>query len=169
MLCGSAVWVVLWERCGHCHCYTRQIGVWPVSSSSPLSTASTVAHTHVVSVLLYVCCLSVFLYVCCLYVCCLSVVLYMCVASQRFYMCVASQCFYMCVASQRFYMCVVYMRVASQCFYMCVLPLRTSSMCRVGQNRIFTLYMAVCLVNSLPNTPYINRIYIYIIYGSGQP
>ena len=89
--------------------------------------------------------------------------------SQCFYMCVASQCFYMCVASQRFYMCVVYMRVASQCFYMCVLPLRTSSMCRVGQNRIFTLYMAVCLVNSLPNTPYINRIYIYIIYGSGQP
>jgi hypothetical protein len=34
-------------------------------------------------------------------------------------------------------------------------------MCRVGQNRIYTPYMTVYLVISLPNIPY--------IYGSGQP
>ena len=31
-------------------------------------------------------------------------------------------------------------------------------MCRVGQNRIYTPYMTVLLVNSLPKIPYIHRI-----------
>jgi len=47
-----------------------------------------------------------------------------------------------------------------------------SRMIRVGQNRIYTPYMTVYLVISLPKIPYIHRIYIYIyiyIYGSGQP
>ena len=34
--------------------------------------------------------------------------------------------------------------------------------CRVGQNRIYTLYMTVYLVTSLPKIPYIHHIYIYI-------
>ena len=33
---------------------------------------------------------------------------------------------------------------------------------RVGQNRIYAPYMTVNLVISLPKTPYIHRIYIYI-------
>ena len=41
-------------------------------------------------------------------------------------------------------------------------------MCRVGQNRICTPYMTVCMVISLLIIPYIHRIYIYV-YGSGQP
>jgi hypothetical protein len=43
--------------------------------------------------------------------------------------------------------------------------IRNSStpMCRVGQNRIYTPYMTVCLVISLPKVLYIHRI-----YGSGQ-
>jgi len=32
--------------------------------------------------------------------------------------------------------------------------------CRVGQNRIYTPYMTVCLVISLPKTPYIHRIFM---------
>ena len=40
------------------------------------------------------------------------------------------------------------------------------SVIRVGQNRIYTPYMTVYLVISLPKIPYIHRIYIY---GSGQP
>jgi hypothetical protein len=32
---------------------------------------------------------------------------------------------------------------------------------RVGQNRIYTLYMTVYLVNPLPKLPYIHRIYIW--------
>ena len=31
--------------------------------------------------------------------------------------------------------------------------------CRVGQNRIYTPYMTVCMVICLPNIPYIHRIY----------
>ena len=34
--------------------------------------------------------------------------------------------------------------------------------CRVGQNRIYTPYMAVYLVISLPKIPYINRIYMVL-------
>ena len=34
--------------------------------------------------------------------------------------------------------------------------------CRVGQNRIYTPYMAVYLVISLPKMPYINRIYMVL-------
>jgi len=34
-----------------------------------------------------------------------------------------------------------------------------SCMSRVGQNRIYTSYMTVYLVLSLPKIPYINRIY----------
>jgi len=40
-------------------------------------------------------------------------------------------------------------------------------MIRVGQNRIYTPYMTVYTVISLPKTTYLHRI--YIIYGSGQP
>jgi len=32
--------------------------------------------------------------------------------------------------------------------------------CGVGQNRKYTLYMTVCMVISLPNIPYIHRIYL---------
>ena len=39
---------------------------------------------------------------------------------------------------------------------------------RVGQNLIYTPYMTVCMVISLPNIPYIHRIYVYM-YGFGQP
>ena len=46
--------------------------------------------------------------------------------------------------------------------------LQVRHVCRVGQNRIYTPYMTVHLVISLPKLPYIHRIYIYI-YGSGQP
>jgi hypothetical protein len=35
-------------------------------------------------------------------------------------------------------------------------------MCRVGQNRIYTPYMIVYLVISLPKIPYINRIYMVL-------
>ena len=31
---------------------------------------------------------------------------------------------------------------------------------RVGQNRIYTPYMTVCMVISLPKTPYIHRMYL---------
>ena len=34
-------------------------------------------------------------------------------------------------------------------------------MCRVGQNRIYTPYLTVYLVISLPKIPYIHRIYIW--------
>jgi len=34
--------------------------------------------------------------------------------------------------------------------------------CRVGQNRIYTPYMTVYLVLSLPKIPYINRIYMVL-------
>jgi predicted naringenin-chalcone synthase len=37
-----------------------------------------------------------------------------------------------------------------------------------GQNRIYTPYMAVCMVISLPKIPYIHRMYL-LMYGSGQP
>ena len=40
--------------------------------------------------------------------------------------------------------------------------------CRVDQCRLYTLYMTVFLMISLPEIAYIHRIYIYI-YGSGQP
>jgi hypothetical protein len=47
----------------------------------------------------------------------------------------------------------------------CVTPYRTYCMCRVGQSRMYTPYMTVYLVISLPEIPYIapNK------YGSGQP
>ena len=35
-------------------------------------------------------------------------------------------------------------------------------MCRVGQNRIYTPYMTVYLVISLPKLPYIHRIYMVL-------
>ena len=35
------------------------------------------------------------------------------------------------------------------------------SLSRVGQNRVYTLYMIVCLVMSLSKIPYIHRIYIW--------
>ena len=34
-------------------------------------------------------------------------------------------------------------------------------MIRVGQNRIYTPYMTVYMVNSLPKRPYTHRIYIW--------
>ena len=48
---------------------------------------------------------------------------------------------------------------------------RTWHIHRVGQNRVYTPHMTVYLVISLPELPYINRIYIRFlcIYGSGQP
>ena len=33
-------------------------------------------------------------------------------------------------------------------------------MCRVGRNRIYIPYMTVCMVISLPKTPYVHRIYV---------
>jgi len=39
---------------------------------------------------------------------------------------------------------------------------------RVGQNHMCTPYMTVCLVISLPKTPYIYRIYV-CMHGFGQP
>ena len=41
-------------------------------------------------------------------------------------------------------------------------------MIRVGQNRIYTPYMTVCMVISLPKIPYIHRIYL-LMYACGQP
>ena len=43
----------------------------------------------------------------------------------------------------------------------------TEHVCRVGQNRIYTPYMTVYLVISLPKIPCI--LIIYYICGSGQP
>jgi len=43
----------------------------------------------------------------------------------------------------------------------------TYSVCRVGQSRIYTPYMTVCLVVSLPKRPCIHCT--YMIYGFGQP
>jgi hypothetical protein len=40
--------------------------------------------------------------------------------------------------------------------------------CRVGQNRICTPYMTVCMVNYLLKMPYIHHIYV-CMYGFGQP
>jgi len=37
-----------------------------------------------------------------------------------------------------------------------------SFICRVGQNRIYTPYMTVYLVISLPKIPYIHRIYMVL-------
>jgi len=39
---------------------------------------------------------------------------------------------------------------------------RQLQVCRVGQNRIYTPYMTVYLVDSLQKIPYMHRIYIYI-------
>ena len=55
------------------------------------------------------------------------------------------------------------MRRADCCAYV-VLKVGLSNkemtvMCKVGQNRMYTPYMTVYLVNSLPNIPYIHRIY----------
>jgi len=36
----------------------------------------------------------------------------------------------------------------------------TRQICRVGQNRIFTLCMTICMVISLPKFLYIHRIYL---------
>ena len=41
-------------------------------------------------------------------------------------------------------------------------------MTRVGQNRICTPYMIVCMMISLPKIPYLHLIYPYM-FGSGQP
>jgi hypothetical protein len=39
-------------------------------------------------------------------------------------------------------------------------------MCRVGQNRIYTPYMTVCMVISLPKIPYIHRIYMVLVLAN---
>jgi hypothetical protein len=44
----------------------------------------------------------------------------------------------------------------------CVMCVFVCVMCRVGQNRIYTPYMTVYLVISLPNLPYIHRIYMVL-------
>jgi hypothetical protein len=44
----------------------------------------------------------------------------------------------------------------------------TQRISRVGQNRIYTPYMAVCMVISLLIIPYVHRIYVFM-YGFGQP
>jgi len=46
---------------------------------------------------------------------------------------------------------------AKTCSVIC-LAFTTRGMSRVGQNRIYTSYMAVYLVISLPKMPYTNRI-----------
>jgi hypothetical protein len=38
----------------------------------------------------------------------------------------------------------------------------TQSMCRVSQNRVYTPYMTVYFVFSLPNIPYVHRIYMVL-------
>ena len=43
-----------------------------------------------------------------------------------------------------------------------VLQAQTQLTCRVGQNRIYTPYINVCMVISLPNIPYIHRIYMVL-------
>ena len=45
---------------------------------------------------------------------------------------------------------------------------RTLHIRRVGQNRIYTPYMTVCMVIPLLKIPYVHRIYVQI-YGSGPP
>jgi hypothetical protein len=42
----------------------------------------------------------------------------------------------------------------------CVSVCQCARFCRVGQNRIYTLYMTVCMVNSLLKIPYVHRIYL---------
>ena len=44
------------------------------------------------------------------------------------------------------------------CVLVCVTPQNCTIICRVGQNRIYTPYMTVFLVISLPKIPYIHRI-----------
>ena len=46
--------------------------------------------------------------------------------------------------------------------------LHSQHVCRVGQNRIYTPYMTVCMVISLFKIPYIYRINV-CINGLGQP
>jgi len=38
--------------------------------------------------------------------------------------------------------------------------------CKVGQNRIFTPYMTVYMVVSLPNVLYTHRIYLYMVLAN---
>ena len=47
-------------------------------------------------------------------------------------------------------------------FFALVFCSRFLLLLRVGQNRICTLYMPLCLMKSLQKIPYIHRIYIYI-------
>ena len=42
----------------------------------------------------------------------------------------------------------------------------TAHMRRFGQNRIYTTYMTVFLVISLPKMPHIHRIYIYMVLAN---
>ena len=44
----------------------------------------------------------------------------------------------------------------------CLRPQHSCHVCRVGQNRIYTPYLAVILVISLPKMPYIHRIYMVL-------
>jgi len=50
----------------------------------------------------------------------------------------------------------------------CFIKLIIAQMSRVGQNRICLPYMAVCMLISLLEIPYMHRIYI-CMYGFGQP
>ena len=49
-------------------------------------------------------------------------------------------------------------KVRCRCLFTCACV----RMCRVGQNRIYTPYMTVYLVISLPKIPYVNRIYMVL-------
>jgi hypothetical protein len=42
-------------------------------------------------------------------------------------------------------------------------------MCRVGQNRIYTPFVTVYLVISLPKIPYVNRIYMVLANPGHAP
>jgi len=52
---------------------------------------------------------------------------------------------------------------------MCGQPPARKHMSRVGQNRIYTPYMTVFLVISLPKIPYINRIYMVLANPTYEP
>jgi hypothetical protein len=63
--------------------------------------------------------------------------------------------------------CAAYQPSPCSCLCRCVLMAVHSRtgiprMVRVGQNRIYTPYMTVYLVNSLPKIPYIHRINVVL-------
>jgi hypothetical protein len=78
-------------------------------------------------------------------------------------LCFVCVCVRMCVCACVRERTCVYVHVdVCVCLYLCVCSGLSGCIfaCRVGQNRIYTPYLAVHLVISLPNIPYIHRIYM---------